>query len=296
MKRNLQIIVSVSCLVACFVSAMGGNVLAQGWAQPPVPGTIPPPGAGQAGPEFVIPDPNNMPPPEEILGDIAAATPVIDPVSWDRSLEFGVSGSEGNSEVFNLRTAGHLQRTSNLQKSTVDLTYRKSEANGAETANLLFTEGRNEWLLPDKPCWSVFVHGTAEYDEFRDYNARVTADTGLGYYFVQNDISSLQGRFGGGFSREIGGMDDRYVPEGSFGLEASHQLTPRSKLTAKTDYFPDVSDFGDFRLNSSANWEILMDEVLDVSLKLGIIDRYDSTPGGKKANDLDYSAVLLWKF
>lgn len=283
------------CALALIMHAP--RAVAQGWAQPPVPGaSIPQPAGPQTGPEFIIPDPNNLPPPEELLRDIVPAEPVINPVTWDRSLEFGVSGSEGNSEVFNLRTAGHLERTSDLQKSTLDLTYRKSEAAGAETANLLFTEGRNEWLFPENSCWSVFVHGTAEYDEFREYNARVTADTGLGYYFVRNDVSSLQGRFGGGFSREIGGMDESYVPEGSFGMEASHQLTPRSKLTAKADYFPDISDFGDFRLNSSANWEILMDEVLDVSLKLGIIDRYDSTPGGKKANDLDYSAVLLWKF
>jgi hypothetical protein len=33
-----------------------------------------------------------------------------------------------------------------------------------------------------------------------------------------------------------------------------------------------------------------------VTLRLGITDRYDSTPQGKRPNDLEYFGVLLWKF
>lgn len=272
------------------------SAAAQGWASPPLPAGPQLPAPGNIPEEVIVPDVGSLPLSEDFKAAIQQSLPVINPVQWDRSLELGVSGSEGNAQVFNLRTAGHLERKSDLQKSTLDITYRKSEASGTETANLLFAEGRNEWIFPDKSPWSIYIHGTAEYDEFRDYNARVAADSGLGYYFVRNDLTSLQGRAGGGFSHEIGGFDESYVPEGVFGMEASHQLTPRSKLTAKSDYYPDLSDPSDFRLNSSANWEVLMDDVLDISLKFGLIDRYDSTPGTKKANDLDYSVVLLWKF
>ncbi|MDA7978853.1 MAG: DUF481 domain-containing protein [Pirellulales bacterium] len=301
LKHSAFFAIVVFTMALLSVLSVVENATAQGWAQPPNPAGnfLPPPGGPQPiqpGPELTVPAPDGLDLPDEIFPGVAAGAPVISPVTWDRSLEFGVSGSEGNSEVFNLRTAARFARTSDLQKSTLDITYRKSEADGAETANLMFAEGRNEWIFDEQSPWSVFIHGTTEYDEFRDYNVRVAADTGLGYYFIRNDCSSFLGRFGGGFSHEIGGMDDSYVPEGVFGAEASHQLTPRSKLNFKADYYPDLSDFGDYRLNTSADWEILMDEVLDVSLKLGLIDRYDSTPGGKKANDLDYSAVLLWKY
>ena len=40
---------------------------------------------------------------------------------------------------------------------------------------------------------------------------------------------------------------------------------------------------------------MLLDEATNMSLKLGIIDRYDSTPNGLKPNDLNYSLMLLWK-
>ena len=69
-----------------------------------------------------------------------------------------------------------------------------------------------------------------------------------------------------------------------------------SKLTASADYFPDVTQFTDFRLNSQANWQVLLDEALNVSLKFGVLDRYDSTSGDAEPNDLDYSATVLWSF
>ena len=33
----------------------------------------------------------------------------------------------------------------------------------------------------------------------------------------------------------------------------------------------------------------------NLSFKLSVIDRYDSTPDGRKPNDLDYALLLLWK-
>ena len=40
----------------------------------------------------------------------------------------------------------------------------------------------------------------------------------------------------------------------------------------------------------------MLDEDSNLNLKIGVIDRYDSTPNGRKPNDFDYSVLLLWKF
>ena len=33
---------------------------------------------------------------------------------------------------------------------------------------------------------------------------------------------------------------------------------------------------------------------VDLSIKLNVIDRYDSTPNGARPNDVDYALVLIW--
>ena len=42
------------------------------------------------------------------------------------------------------------------------------------------------------------------------------------------------------------------------------------------------------------SWELVLDDVNNLSLKVGVIDRYDSTPNGAEPNDVDYSVLLLW--
>ena len=63
----------------------------------------------------------------------------------------------------------------------------------------------------------------------------------------------------------------------------------------KVDYLPDWSAFDEYRIESKLSWEILLDEATNLHLKVGIIDRYDSTPGSSKPNDLDYALTFLWK-
>jgi len=74
------------------------------------------------------------------------------------------------------------------------------------------------------------------------------------------------------------------------------QLTKRTKVCGSFDYFPDFTDSRDYRLEGKASLEILIDPDLNLTLKVGVLDRYDSTPDGRRPNDLDYFAVLLWKF
>ncbi len=40
----------------------------------------------------------------------------------------------------------------------------------------------------------------------------------------------------------------------------------------------------------------MISRAMNLSMKLSVLDRYDSTPDGAEANDLDYSAVLLWSY
>ena len=100
---------------------------------------------------------------------------------------------------------------------------------------------------------------------------------------------------GAGASREFGGPDDNWIPEANLAGDFEHKLTDRQKLKLTSDYYPAWEDFHDYRLVTNAYWEILLDEQTNLSLKLGAVDRYDSTPNGAQPNDIDYFVTLLWK-
>ena len=81
------------------------------------------------------------------------------------------------------------------------------------------------------------------------------------------------------------------------GLKGERKLTDRQKLTARVDYYPDVGNLSSFRFHAKANWVLLIDEEMNLSLKIGAYDRYDSTPSsGDQPNDIDYWISLHWGF
>ena len=144
--------------------------------------------------------------------------------------------------------------------------------------------------------WNYYIHGLAEYDEFKAFDYRLSGDTGFGYEFIKNDLTTLIGRGGISASQEIGGPDDELKPELAFGGEYKHKFNATHSISGKVDYYPErhrlrrlppqqPGRLGDRPL---AAWGL--------SLKLSVIDRYDSTPQGARPNDLDYSTLLLWTF
>lgn len=214
---------------------------------------------------------------------------------WSGSCEFGIDGTCGNNEGFNIRIGLDAKRKTSFDVLTLDLDYNKKTNNSFETANRLFLDWRYELPCKDTP-WSWFAQGTTTYDEFQPWNVRVSLSTGLGYEFLKTDKSSVIARFGGGASHEVGGLDDAYVPELNYGLDAEHQFSKRQKIKLSTEYYPDMTEFENYRIISKADWEVLLDEEMNLSLKLSAANRFKRPNPGGKLNDLDYSLVLLWKF
>jgi hypothetical protein len=104
------------------------------------------------------------------------------------------------------------------------------------------------------------------------------------------------GRSGISVSHEVGGPENAWNPELLFGGEFKHKFNPTHSISAKVDYYPTITDWSDYRLNTQASWEISLAAAWGLSLKLSVIDRYDSSPQGARPNDLDYSTLLLWTF
>jgi putative salt-induced outer membrane protein YdiY len=246
---------------------------------------------------FEAPDWESLPPPppDKIKALEAWEKARNNPKLWEGRVELGVNGSSGNSERLATRYGAKVKRQTPRSTFTADLLYSNSYANGDKNEDKLLAESRTEWKLW-QTRWHYFAHSTTDYDQFTAYGVRVAADTGLGYQYIDTGYTQFKGRAGVGFSQEFNSPDERFIPEAVAGVSYEHRLTRRQKLIASCDLFPDIGDVKDFRLRSNASWEIKIDPPARLSLRLSVIDRYDSTPNGKRKNDLDYSTLIVWEF
>jgi putative salt-induced outer membrane protein YdiY len=219
---------------------------------------------------------------------------VIDPGKvWTGSLELGLNGSQGNAVNFNLHTGFDISRQTAGGVFEVEFDYAKVNSSGFKTDHHALLDMEHKWTGESR--LGGFVHFAFDYDEFKAFDSRISANGGLDYRLVSTELTELLSRWGAGFSQELGGPTDRTVPEAIFGLDLKRQVTERQQFEMNVQYFPDWSRFSDFRLETDVAWKILLDQARDLSLKFDLNDRYDNTPGGLRPNDVTYAVLLLWE-
>lgn len=214
---------------------------------------------------------------------------------WETSIEFGLNGSSGTSDSLSIRAGGHVLRESRFSKLDLHATYNHTTSGGDNTQDNADLDVRNDWLLDEASPWTLFGTGELFYDQFQAFDLQTSANTGIGYRFVHGPMLDMIGRLGVGTSREIGGPDDRWVPESLVGFEYSQRFSAQQKVTAKIDYYPEWDQVGEYRVVADVGWEIALDRPSNVCLKLSANDRYDSTPGGADPHLVNYSVLLLIK-
>jgi hypothetical protein len=279
---------------------------------PPQAQTIPPPakdffGASPNQPfneKALFPNapPGPAPPPPELPPTLipdGSLPPPPPPKLWYGGFEVGLNGSQGNADVLSLRVGANADRKTPGNLFHVDLLYTTTRQDGVVNQNQALLNARDEILFPNSP-WSVFAATQVEYDEFRAYDFRAGAYAGLSRPWVKTDRTLFKTRFGAGAVREIstarGGPPDRWVPEGLLGFDFNHRFTDRQAFVSTVDVYPNLSQLGQYRVRARAGYEIVVDPKHGMVLRLGVQDRYDSSPGRSHRNDLNYFATLLFKF
>ena len=219
----------------------------------------------------------------------------IQPSAWGTAGELGMNAATGNSETLTLKTGAELERKTDRSKTVIDINYAKTSANHLETQHYALLKTRQDLFL-NHLHWNWFTKQEVAYDEFKAFDLRWVINSGIAYRFSDSDDKKLTGRFGAGVSREFGGPDNRWIPEAVFGADWKRKLTEQQEVKATFDYLPSWNNWDeDFRITADLAWEIRFDQPENLRLKVGIIDRYDNTPNGAKANDFAYSLLLLWK-
>lgn len=212
------------------------------------------------------------------------------PDPWEGSIDAGLVGSSGNTDNISIRANVEAKRIiEDVEETRLFATYIWQQDEGEDTQNRFDSGIRHDWLLPDSK-WRIFARAGYEYDQFQDWDHRVTVGGGLGYEFINNDTTLLVGRAGLQAAWEFGGDEgDRFTPEGILGIDFEHQLTERQSIFFTGDYLPALDDFYRYRVVAKAGWQIMLDPEANLYLKAGIEDRYDSSPGADNdRNDLDY--------
>lgn len=215
---------------------------------------------------------------------------------WSFFVDAGVTGATGNTERLGARAAFGGNRETSKVSTSFGLAYLYAEDDGDKSQDRFDAFIRNDWKLGDSP-WRVYARGEAQYDYFQDYDWRVTGVVGVGYALIDNDTTLLLPRVGLAVTREIGGSDNRWIPELNLGFDFTHKFNDTAKFFFTFDSYWSLLDFPEYRLVGATGLEFLLDAETGMVFKVGAEDRYDSTPGAdRNRNDLTYFATVGWKF
>ncbi|MEM7622356.1 MAG: DUF481 domain-containing protein [Planctomycetota bacterium] len=274
---------------------------------------------------FVINEDGSVTVPEAVAAEVAAAevaaaeaaaasapgsvagidTPVGEDImelaeaSWDNKIDLSLALTDGNSENTSFRLAYDGLRTGKreLSELSLDASYSYATTDGEDEVNEATFGVNHDWLFKESR-WLAFAGGRLDWDMFRSWRYRVNANGGVGYKFIDREKFRLVGRAGGGLTREFGSDNDDIIPEGLLGLDMLWQLAENQSLEASTRYYPDLSDINQFRVVSTVDWRLDLDDVNDgLGLVAGLAHEHQSEvdPGVRK-NDVQVFAGLTWDF
>lgn len=215
---------------------------------------------------------------------------------WKSRFALGFGAEAGNTERANLTIELTMKRERKKSKTALDARYYYSEDRGDRNANKFTAGGVHDWLFPDSP-WSFFGDSRYDYDEFNSWEWRLSGHGGLGYQLFDEDDLSVLLRAGAGGAKEFKSKRNQFIPEALFGGELDWKITSRQAIVAKTTFFPDLDDTGEFRNVTSAGWNYKLDDESNMALNLGVYNEFQSkTDHGIDKNDLRIYGGLSFDF
>lgn len=216
---------------------------------------------------------------------------------WNRQLELGLNGAEGNSQNLNFRAAFKTDYEDDEDRWLYNMLYRTASSNGATTEKNFQAELFKDWLLPGEDYF-YFANGRYDWDDFQDWDSRWSGFGGVGYQFLDDEKWNVRGRAGLGGNQEMGGTaGDEFTFEALLGIEVDYQIKDGHSVAFTNYLYPSLEDTADFRNVTTLDYIITIDRDKGMALKLGMANEHDSnTPTTSKKNDFTYYASLIWQF
>jgi putative salt-induced outer membrane protein YdiY len=214
---------------------------------------------------------------------------------WKSEVEIGINGSTGNSESVSIHlgySGSYKDENHGWKWATA---YDKARNNGSISRKQFFADLLKDWYWNSSP-WFAFTQGRYDWDEFKDWDYRLSASTGVGYEFVKNDAWYVVGRFGLGGNKTYGDEDEVFTREATLELDSAWKISERESVDFKTTFYPSLDERGEYRNISSFNWKMSMFEQRGkLAMKIGLINDYDSQPeADTEHSDFKYHLSLVW--
>jgi hypothetical protein len=207
---------------------------------------------------------------------------------WEKSLDVGVSGSEGASDDTDILVGAALDYADDHKRWHFVGKYDVSYSDGDLDDHNANVQMLRDWLYPGSR-WFAYSYSIYDFDEFEAWKHRVTTGGGPGYRIIPKGPLELDARSGPFLTYEFGDEDDAR-PEMAIGLFGRWKINPLSTLRLSSIYYQTLDQ--DERRNVSAlEWKVRFSATSGMSLKLGVSNEYDSA-SQESENDLNYYSAL----
>lgn len=215
---------------------------------------------------------------------------------WSGDVYFGLTGSDGNTQRLSLRLGASANKETTNWRLTNSVAYANSEDDGDESEDRFRLTARQDRKLGDSP-WSWFLQEQYTYDEFDSFLHRLELQVGARRQLIDEEDLKLAALGGLGARYDTGnGAEPGWVPEAFIGGEYEQKLTERQNLVADSTVFIQL-DETEARWVTNVAWEVLMDESVNLNLRAGIRNEYDSSStGNTRKNDVDFFVLLSFDY
>jgi len=219
---------------------------------------------------------------------------------WNQSLNIGFGVQNGEKNTSDLSTAYHADKIVDEHKVTIDMSYKMLKSDGERTLNRFASSWGNIWYRSDSK-WDIFTMLQFDWAEFQSWDRRLVGNAGVAYELIneqkENESFSLSIRLGSGFRKEFQSETKGWIPEGLLGVTTTWTINDKQTLTADTTWYPDYDDILNYRLVTSASWNIEMSSIKNLQFSIGLLHEYDSSVGaGVNKDYLHLAAGIKYSF
>jgi len=212
---------------------------------------------------------------------------------WTISTTVGFSLARGNSDTTNISTGFSGIRTTLNDKLTTYANTIYASSNTPGTSGVTANDVRGGARYDHDFQARLFGFGSAdyEYNQLQDLNLRQIYSGGLGVHVIKRTGTTFDVLFGANYTRESYSASDIAAPQQrniagvTLGEDFTHQFWKTSTFTEQFNFYPDLSDTGQYRFTLDTTLTNKLYKWLSWQTTGSDVFVSDPIPGAKK-NDL----------